>query len=517
MKKKKIMVEIWIGILLLSSCSLVFIDRVSADQEGDYTYTVNNGEATITDFTGSGGALTIPSTLGGYPTIAIGHHAFYSCTTLTSLTIPDSMILIGESAFSSCSSLRSVTIGNNVIRIEATAFSFCPLMSVTFGDKVTTIGDTAFASCTSLTSLTLPDSVTSIGNKAFHLCTSLSSIDIGTSVTTIGDQAFYHCSSLTTMMLPDSLIMIGDSTFSYCSSLSSVNMGLGLTTIGANAFSYCPLTAVTIPNNVITIGDSAFSYCSFLSNVTIGSNVKTIGNSAFYNCPLTTIIIPNNITTIGNYAFYSCSPLKTVTIGSNVKIIGTYAFASCSALTSISFLGLVAPTSVGLNWIKGAPEEIRGHAYAASNFPTPEQVELNFHGLKMGVVLQVENKLPQADFTWSPLNLTLNQTITFDALISSDPDGSLIFYEWDWNTDGVYEESHTTPTATHSWMHAGNYSVTLRVTDNRNATMTKTRIFSFIEHVDNEIDTTGTPGFELGFALCAIVAMLFLWKKKRRI
>ena len=456
--------------LLIGGFSLVAVDNVFADQEGDYTYTVSNGEATITKYTCNDSTVNIPSTLGGYPTIAIAHHAFYSCTTLTSVSIPDSVISIGESAFSYCSALRTVSIGNNVITIENTAFSFCPLTSVTFGNKVATIGDAAFASCTSLTSVTLPDSVTTIGAKAFHSCTSLSSVDIGTSVTTIEDQAFDHCSSLNT---------------------------------------------VTIPDSVITIGDSAFSHCSSLLSVTIGSHVQTIGYSAFSNCPFTTVTIPNNVTIIDGYAFYSCFSLETVIVGNKVKSIGTYAFASCSSLISISFLGLVAPTSVKLNWIKGTPTEIRGHAYAASNFPTAEQVVVDFHGLKMGTVLQVENKLPQADFTWSPLNLTLNQTITFDASTSSDQDGSLILYEWDWNTDGVFEEFNTTQTTTHSWTQAGNYSVTLRVTDNRNATATKTKILSFIRYTDNEINTTETPGFEILAVIFAITIAALVWRKRQ--
>jgi hypothetical protein len=388
---------------------------------------------------------------------------------------------------------------------------------VTIGDHVVTIGDNAFASCTSLASLTIPDSVTTIGAKTFQSCTSLSSVILGDSVATVGESAFYHCSSLKSVTLPNSVNMIGDSAFSYCSSLASVTIGTSVTSIGANAFSYCPLATVTIPNSVITIGDSAFSYCSSLASVTIGTSVKTIGYSAFSNCPLTNVTIPNNVTTIDGYAFYSCSSLTTVTIGAKVKTIGIYAFASCSSLTSISFRGLVAPTSVGLNWIKGTPAEIRGHAYATSNFPTQDQIGVDFHGLKMGTVLQVENKLPHADFSWSPSNLTYNQTITFDASASNDPDGSLVLYEWDWGNDGVYEESHTTPTATHSWAQAGNYSVTVRVTDTRNGTATKTSTISLIDYNDDDGDTKGTPGFELVFVLCAITLAVLSWRKKQRV
>jgi hypothetical protein len=391
--------------LLVGTFFVVTPVMVSADQDGDYTYTVSNGEATITDYTCAGGAITIPSTLGGYPTVAIGDNAFYPCTFLTSVTIPNSVTIIGNKAFKSCTSLTTVTIGNNV--------------------------------------------------------------------TTIGDSTFYYCSSL---------------------------------------------ASVTIPNNVTTIGDNAFSFCSFLNNVTIGNSVTTIGDNAFSPCSaLTSVTIPNNVTTIGDNAFSSCASLNNVTIGNHVKTIGKYAFASCSSLTSITFLGLDEPTSVGTDWIKDTPAEIRGHAYAASNFPVPGGM-LDFHGLKMGTVISVENIPPRANFTWTPLNPTLNQTVTFDATASNDPDGSLTVYEWDWNNDGVYDVSYTIPTAAYSWTQAGDYPVTLRVTDNGDATSTKTITIPISSGSENNnTNNKGTPGFELVFVLCAIAVSILLWKKKRNV
>ena len=393
--------ELFVCMLLLDTFFVVTLDTVSADQEGNYTYTVSNGAAIITKYTGAGGAITIPSTLGGYPTVVIGDNAFNACTFLTSVTIPNS---------------------------------------------VTTIGYQAFFQCTSLTSMTIPDSVTSIGNYTFYFCDSLTSVTIGNSVT-----------------------IIRNYTFDYCSALASVIIGNNVTTIGTSAFERCSaLTSVTIPNNVITIGDAAFQSCSALTSVTIGNRVKTIGTSAFN---------------------------------------------ACSSLTSIKFLGLVAPTTVKINWIKDTPAEIRGHAYATSNFPAPGGM-LDFHGLKMDTVISVENILPLAGFTWTPSNLTLNQTVTFGASVSNDSDGSLTLYEWDWNNDGVYEESYTTPTAIHSWTQAGDYPVTVRVTDNDGATNTKTITVS-IANTPITPTSPKTPGFELVIVIGAIALVTF-WKRKKR-
>jgi hypothetical protein len=123
------------------------------------------------------------------------------------------------------------------------------------------------------------------------------------------------------------------------------------------------------------------------------------------------------------------------------------------------------------------------------------------------------NEPPIINLTWTPSNPKPNQTIIFDASPSNDPDGVITLYEWDWNNDGIYEESHTNPTATHSWPQADNSSVTLRVTDNENTTITKTITVSVSS--ENGTNNKGTPGFELIFVIGAIAISIILWKKKR--
>ncbi|MCX6671916.1 MAG: leucine-rich repeat protein, partial [Euryarchaeota archaeon] len=147
--------EVFVCMLLIGTFFVVTLDKVSAVDlvEGDYTYTVSYGEATITGYTSAGGALTIPSTLGGYPTVHIGDSAFYSNTNLTSVTIPDSVTTIGTGAFYSCTLLTSVTIGSGVTIIGYQAFRYCALTTVTIGSSVTTIGMYAFNWCSSLTSI----------------------------------------------------------------------------------------------------------------------------------------------------------------------------------------------------------------------------------------------------------------------------------------------------------------------------------------------------------------------------
>ncbi|MBO5801888.1 MAG: leucine-rich repeat protein [Alistipes sp.] len=342
---------------------------------------------------------------------SIGNQAFRDCSSLTSITIPDSVTSIGDYAFRGCTSLRSVTIPDSVTSIGDGAFGGCDsLRSVTIPDSVTTIGDSAFEGCDSLTSVTIPDSVTTIGDSTFSKCTSLTSITIPDGITYIGDWAFYGCDSLTSITIPDSVTSIGDGAFNYCSSLTSVTIGNGVTSIGDYAFYNCTsLTSITIPDSVTSIGDSAFYYCSLLTSVTIGNGVTSIGDSAFFGCTLltsvyitdiaawcnisfgenpfdyarnlylnnelvtdliipdsvtsigyyafkgftslTSITIPDSVTSIGDYAFYFCSSLTSVTIGNGVTAIGVCTFSHCSSLTSITIPDGV--TSIGQHAFNG--------------------------------------------------------------------------------------------------------------------------------------------------------------------
>ena len=219
------------------------------------------------------GDVAIPNEVeynsNNYSVTSIGGYAFYKCSGLTSITIPNRVTSIGSGAFRECSGLTSITIPNSV----------------------TSIGDYAFIECISLTSITIPNSVTSIGWFAFQECSNLTSITIPNSVTSIGDYAFSRCSGLTSITIPNSVTTIGKSAFSYCSRL----------------------TSITIPNSVTSIGVDAFGGCTGLTSVTIPNSVTSIGQDAFYRCSgLTSITIPNSVTSIGNWAFEYCTGLTEV-------------------------------------------------------------------------------------------------------------------------------------------------------------------------------------------------------------
>ena len=197
------------------------------------TYSYANANPAYYSVSGYSGITTsdnvvIPSTYddgtnGEHPVKNIGSNAFYNCSSLTSVTIPDSVAFISWKAFSGCSGLTSITIPDSVTIIGDSTFYNCSsLMSVTIGNGVTSIGGWAFQNCKKLTSVTIPDSVTSIGKAAFNSCYGLTSITIPDGVTSIGEWAFYNCSRLTSVTIGNSVTSIGSSVFYNCTSLKQL-------------------------------------------------------------------------------------------------------------------------------------------------------------------------------------------------------------------------------------------------------------------------------------------------------
>jgi hypothetical protein len=305
----------------------------------EYAYTVTNGTATITQYTGPGGTVTIPAVLSGLPVTSIGTQAFFYLSSLTNVTIPDSVTSIGVGAFSDCTSLARVRMGTNVATIADTAFFNCTsLAELTIPNSVSSIGYRTFYGC-SVTSLMIPNSVTSIGREAFSWSSSLTSVTIPNSVTNIGDYAFDSCASLRVM----SVDVLNPCYSSLAGVLFNKNQTMLIQCPGAIAGTYA------IPNGVGSIVSSAFRNCDSLNTVTIPNSVTNIGASAFTGCASLSVITVDALN-----SFYSspdgvlfdksqttliqCPGARAgvYTVPSSVTQILSTAFIGCSSLTVIS-------------------------------------------------------------------------------------------------------------------------------------------------------------------------------------
>jgi hypothetical protein len=319
----------------------------AAVQALDFTYETSNNTITITGYTGPGGDVTIPNEIDGLPVTTIGYQAFYACTSLTSVTIPD-----------------------------------C----------VTTIGDGAFYFCISLDGIIIPARVTSIGNYAFCYCGTLTSINIPPSVTSIGSLAFTFCTNLTAFTV--------DALNPAYSSADGVLFDHNKTTL-----LYCPETktgSYTIPNNITSIEYASFFYCTGLTHVTIPNGVTNIGPAAFESCTgLLSLTIPNSVASIGDSAFDGCSLLASAYFKGNAPTMGEDVFGYTHSNFAVYYFngktGFTSPT-----W--------NGYAAVNNGDPTPMNLWLAANGFPSTTDLKSEpNHDGVSHLMAYALNLDLNR------------------------------------------------------------------------------------------------------------
>ena len=335
-------------------------------EETEFQYTVDDTGATVTGYTGQGGAVEIPSMLGGKPVVAIGDNAFNGNETITSVTMPDSVTTIGQRAFYDCKALKQLTLPENLTDIGAYAFSGCTaLQNVTLPGKLATIAERAF-DYTGLTAIHIPASVTMIGQRALSQNYDLLKITVDEAntvycaednilynkdkttliragsglsgdwsipfgVKTVEAMAFWNCWTLETLRIPATVQSIGqiDMLGGCCEKLSAIvvdaanpvyaSLDGALCSKDGTVLYYLPenIGTYTVPDSVTRIANGAIQFTTSRQeglNLTLPESLSMIedGNFSFIH-GVFTFLNPN--LKIGSDWFMDCNAEKVVIRG----------------------------------------------------------------------------------------------------------------------------------------------------------------------------------------------------------
>ena len=206
---------------------------------------------------------------------------FGKCTGLKKVTLKNGVRSIGEDAFRDCSSLEGVIFENTVLeKISDGAFWGCSaLSSIALPDSVTEIERNAFFE-TGLRNIQLPEKLTLIGGGAFCNCKNLKQVQLPPQLKELGEGAFFNCENLTQIQLPAQLNKLGTDAFRNCTSLDKIDIPAGLTQIEPDTFCNTGLTSVTLHEGLTKIEDGAFHDCLKLKKIRIPKSVTDIGGLA---------------------------------------------------------------------------------------------------------------------------------------------------------------------------------------------------------------------------------------------
>lgn len=388
-------------LLLMGGYALAYTD-------GDWSFNYSGSTATITGYSGSSSAVTIPSTVTRteeyqerdedgelhtyhrtyhYSVTAVSSGVFKNKTFLTNVTIPSSVTSIGSESFSGCTSLRFVSLPS-VATIGYSAFYNCKaLESVETGANLTSLGSSAFSGCAGLQTATIDGTGLAIQSSTFSGCTNLESAIFGDGVKKISfgvsysssyqySSVFQNCHKLKTLRFGSGLKTIDHSTFASLNGLYEVSIP-AVTSIDQHAFSGCTnLTKITLASGITKIGDETFKNCNrlqFSEGVLSLPAITSIGRSAFWNCcALETIETGSGLTSLGSYAFSGCTGLTDVKLSATLTTIPSSCFSSCTALetvmipksvTKIESSAFRYDSSLTNVWFEGAPPTAGSYAF----------------------------------------------------------------------------------------------------------------------------------------------------------
>ena len=340
-----------------------------------FTYSLDDdGNATITGYTGNVSALVIPEEIDGHKVVALGDNAFKGKKLLEYVEIP-----------------------NNVVKIGSYVFANTSLSDLKLPEKLTYLGNCVLSGNTGVTEITIPKTLTEVGSQAymfttidgpftesniqkavleegmvkvpanlFHNNEKLKYVTLPESITSIEERAFKECKNLTDIKIPSNITSIGDSVFEK-SGLTKIDIPDSVTRIGAYVFADTDLTELKLPNRLTYLGNRVLSGNTGVTEITIPKTLTEVGSQGYMfttidgpftesnlqkavleegivkvpanlfqeNITLKSVVLPEGITEILQRAFKGCKALKMVSLPDSITGMGTEVFSGCTSLSSV--------------------------------------------------------------------------------------------------------------------------------------------------------------------------------------
>lgn len=285
-----------------------------------FEYEIVDDQITITGLDGTvepGAEIEIPEQIEGKTVSRIAGRAFYNCTAVKRISLPDTITGIGFRAFAGCTELESIDLPssepemlNETLDTHGKLFSGCTsLKKIDIPSEWETIPSLMLSeSCIESVDLSACEGMTVISADAFSDCRKLETIIFPQNVTRICRMAFANCKALRSITIPDTVSEIGFMAFSGCSNLESVKL---------------PSSEPTMIKEMLDTHGKLFSGCTSLREIEIPENWKSIPDSIFAECgALSEIVIPSGVESIESKAFYQCSGLEKIYMNDVCRVSG---------------------------------------------------------------------------------------------------------------------------------------------------------------------------------------------------
>ena len=358
-------------ILVLSLLMLVLCIPALAEST-DWNYDANY--AILRGYDGAGGDVVVPAEIDGFTVDVIGVSVFKG-DTITSLTLPETVLELRSNAVSSCEKLTSVTLPQSLVVINRMNFFSCgALTEITIPAGVRYIGDTSFRFCDALRKITFEGVCPAIDMDCFSILPEDAVAYVPDDQLEAYTAAFENAGSTVSVQPSGKNAVVVENNgyveeeFDFDASTGTITSYNGYATylaipetiggapvkaIGPEAFArHTYLAFLELPEGLESIGDSAFYNCETLGRVKFPSTLKTIGSNAFYNAYKSSVLELTSVESIGDYAFYFAGLKGSLELPEGLKSIGENAFESCANMGADLYLPSTLE-SIGSNAFKG--------------------------------------------------------------------------------------------------------------------------------------------------------------------